>query len=82
MSENWGWEEHFLVAGASCPLPGCGTLAISYKSIARLDEATCARFLGWEFAFPRCGTEFVPPQDGLIYQSVPTDWLRASISHA
>ncbi|HEX9111016.1 MAG TPA: hypothetical protein VF845_06020 [Terriglobales bacterium] len=82
MSEHWGWEEHSLVAGASCPVPGCGAIVISYKSIARLDVATRTCFLGWEFACPRCGTDFVPPQEELYFESVPKDWLRASISHA
>jgi hypothetical protein len=84
MFENCGWEEHShsLVAGTSCPVPGCGAIVISYKSISCFDVATRARFLGWEFACPRCGTEFVPPQEELYFESVPKDWLLAGISHA
>ena len=82
MSENWGWDEHSLMAGANCPVADCGTLAVSCKSIECIDRATCAHFLGWEFACPRCGAEFVPHRDELVFQSVPKDWLLATISHA
>ncbi|MBZ5656289.1 MAG: hypothetical protein LAO56_13545 [Acidobacteriia bacterium] len=82
MSENWLWEQHSLVAGACCPVPGCGALVISYQSTACLDEGTCTCFLGWDFTCPRCGTQFAPPRDNLIFQSVPKDWLLAGISHA
>jgi hypothetical protein len=82
MPENWGWVGKPLVAGASCPMPACGTITISYKSVACPDGEARTNFLGWEFACPRCGTEFVPSRDELIFQSVPKNWLLASISHA
>jgi hypothetical protein len=82
MSESWGWDEHSLMAVANCPVPDCGAFAISYKSFECIDGATCTHLLGWEFACPRCGAEFVPPRDELMFQSVPKGWLLANISHA
>jgi len=82
MSESWGWDEHSLMAVANCPVPDCGAFAISYKSFECIDGATCTYLLGWEFACPRCGAEFVPPRDELMFQSVPKGWLLANISHA
>jgi len=82
MSEIRGWDEFSLAAGASCPVPGCGSLAISYSFIERVEEGTRMLSLDWEFSCPRCGMEFVPPKDKLIFQSVPRSWLLASISHA
>jgi len=36
----------------------------------------------WEFTCPRCGIDFTAPEDDLVFQSVPKEWLLAKIHAA
>lgn len=33
----------------------------------------------WEFTCPRCGIDFTMPDDELIFQSVPNEWLFSGV---
>lgn len=74
------WDEHDdVAAGSSCPMPDCGALAVAYRSkdgVARDHSGP------WEFTCPRCGTDFAVPEDELIFQSVPKEWLLARVQAA
>jgi hypothetical protein len=82
MLQNWGRKEPVLAAGASCPIPGCASLAITYTLAAGTGHGS--RRLGSDCVFicPRCGFEFVTIQDELLFHSVPTSWLLAGVSQA
>jgi hypothetical protein len=61
-------------AGAICPMPDCGALAVAYGAtdgVGREDAEP------WRFTCPRCGIEFVVPEDELVVQSVPKEWRLA-----
>jgi hypothetical protein len=76
MSHEWEGLEDEVAAGSSCPMPDCGTLAVAYGP---RDGVGRNRFESWEFRCPRCGVEFVVPEDELVLQSVPKGWLVAGI---
>ena len=53
-------------------MPECGALAVAYRStdgVGRDHSNAC------EFTCPRCGIDFTVPEDGLILQPVPKEWL-------
>ncbi|MGA2648476.1 MAG: hypothetical protein ABSF15_27650 [Candidatus Sulfotelmatobacter sp.] len=71
------WDEHNdVAAGSSCPIPDCGALAVAYRST---DGVGRGRSNPWEFTCPRCGIDFTVPENELIFQSVPTEWLLARV---
>ena len=75
-------DEHdeVVAAGSICPVPDCGALVVSYRP---LDRAGRDNAKSWcEFACGRCGTEFTVPEDELIFQSVPKEWLLARVQAA
>lgn len=82
MLQNWGRKEPVLAAGASCPMPGCGSLAITYTLVAGADHGGPEHGPDCTFTCPRCGFEFSAIQDELLFQSVPTSWLLAGVSRA
>jgi hypothetical protein len=74
MPGNWDEQEDVVAAGASCPIPDCGALAVTYRlteGVGRADSKP------WEFTCPRCGIDFTVPEDELILQPVPKEWLVA-----
>ncbi|MFY9909220.1 MAG: hypothetical protein WCF22_18270 [Candidatus Sulfotelmatobacter sp.] len=74
------WEEHdSIAAGSSCPMPDCAALAVAYKSV---DGVARDHSEPWEFTCPRCGIDFTVPEDELIFQSVPKQWLLAGFQAA
>lgn len=76
MSHDWDERNDEVAAGANCPMPDCGALALSYRpsdSIVRDDAEP------WEFTCPRCGIDFAVFEADLIFQSVPKDWLLAKV---
>lgn len=76
MPDDWEQKEEVIAAGTSCPMPDCGALTVAYRSTdgVRRDHSE-----HWEFTCPRCGIDFTVPEDELIFQSVPKDWLLASV---
>ena len=79
MPHEWEELDDEVAAGSSRPMPDCGTLAVAYGS---KDGVGRNRSESWEFTCPRCGIEFVVPEDELVFQSVPKDWLMASATVA
>jgi hypothetical protein len=72
------WEDlaNEVAAGAVCPMPECGALAIAFRAtyVVRPDHIQ-----PWEFVCGRCGAEFDVLENDLVFQSVPKDWLLAGI---
>ncbi len=60
-----------IVAASVCPV--CETLAFVYRS----------RYLkhhdSWEFLCPICATGFVVPENELVFQSLPQEWLSTAV---
>ena len=80
MLGDWDERDEVVAAGSICPVPDCGALVVSFRppDCAGRDDAK-----SWcEFACARCGTEFTVPQDELIFQSVPKEWLLARVQAA
>jgi hypothetical protein len=74
------WDEHDdIAAGSSCPMADCGELAVAYRSTDGVERDHSEP---WEFACPRCGIDFTVPEDELIFQSVPKNWLLAKVQAA
>ncbi|HTZ98595.1 MAG TPA: hypothetical protein VMB18_19485 [Terriglobales bacterium] len=69
-------------AGATCPMPGCGALAISYEAADSLIEYRRAFTSTWDFVCSECGAEFMAPENDLLFQAVPRDWLLSQVSRA
>ncbi len=57
----------------------CGALAVAYGST---DDAGRDHSQPWEFTCPRCGIDFTVPEDELLFQSVPKEWLLARVHAA
>ena len=80
MRDDWDEHDEVVAAGTICPVPDCGTLVISYKPperTGRIDgKSRC------EFTCSRCGIDFTVPEDELIFQSVPKEWLLARVQAA
>ena len=80
MLENWDERDDVVAAGSICPVPDCGALVVSYKPPKRTGR-DCAR--SWcEFTCLHCGIDFSVPEDELIFQSVPKEWLLARVQAA
>ena len=74
------WDEHYdVAAGASCPMRDCDGLAVAYRSADGVERDHSEP---WEFTCPRCGIDFTAPDDDLIFQSVPKEWLLARVQLA
>jgi hypothetical protein len=76
MPHEWETRANEVTAGAICRTLECGALVIAFRatSVVRLNNIQ-----PWEFACLRCGIEFVVPEDELVFQSVPKDWLLAHV---
>ena len=78
MLDEWA-ERDEVAAGAICPIPDCGSLAIAYRSTDGLERDHSEP---QEFTCLRCGSDFAIPEEELIFQSVPKKWLVARIQVA
>ena len=78
------WKEQvgITAAGAICPVPGCGTVVVTYEPAESIYEITHRRRPSREFVCSACGAEFRVPERDLIFESVPREWLLAEICHA
>jgi hypothetical protein len=77
MLHDWKESDDEVVAGAACPTPDCGALVLAYRSS---DGRGCIKPTPWDFTCPRCGIDFTVCKDGLIFQSVPKDWLCEGVT--
>ena len=80
MLDDWDERDDVVAAGSICPVPDCGALVVSYKPPERTgpDNARSWR----EFTCLHCGIDFSVPEDELIFQSVPKEWLLARVQAA
>jgi len=79
MPDDWDDHDDRVAAGSSCPTPGCGELVVA---CGRPDRTGRDHAEPWEFTCPRCGINFTVPEDELIFQGVPTNWLLARVQAA
>jgi hypothetical protein len=80
MLDSWDERDEVVAAGSICPLAECGALVISYRPP---DPAGRVNARSWcEFTCSRCGIDFTVPEDELIFQSVPKEWLLARVQAA
>jgi hypothetical protein len=75
-------ETNVKAAGATCPMPGCGALAIAYEAADSVKASRGHSAFSWDFVCSECGTEFAAPTGDLVFQSIPRDWLFAQVCRA
>jgi len=75
---DWKEDADVLAAGAACPTPGCGEINFTYHMPDRDGESVSDRL---EFTCSRCGAEFAPFVEDLLFHSVRREWLWAG-NHA
>jgi hypothetical protein len=75
-------EAELRAHGATCPMPGCGVLVVSYEMPTSANEALRPASSTWEFVCADCGAEFTAPKGDLLFQSVPRQWLFSEVCHA
>jgi hypothetical protein len=80
MLDDWDEPNELVAAGSICPIPDCGALVVSYRPIGSTEHDNAKSWC--EFACKRCGTEFTVPEDEVIFQSVPKEWLLARVQAA
>jgi hypothetical protein len=80
MLDDWDERDEVVAAGSICPVPDCGTLVVSYRPTERMERDNARSWC--EFTCPHCGIDFSVPQDELIFQSVPKEWLLARVQAA
>ena len=80
MLDDWDERDLVVAAGSICPLPDCGALVISYRPPDRTGHDNAKSCC--ELTCTRCGTDFTVPEDELIFQSVPREWLLARVQAA
>lgn len=79
---QWKEDVDLRAAGATCPMPGCGALAISYEAADSLSEYQHTCTANWNFVCSECGTEFMAPTADLLFQAIPRDWLLSQVCRA
>ena len=80
MPDDWDERDDVVAAGSICPVPDCGALVLSYRPPDRTGRDSAKPCC--EFNCPRCGIDFAVPEDELIFQSVPKEWLLARVQGA
>ena len=74
IKDDWKDDAAVLAARAACPTPGCGEINIVYQRPDRDGESLSDRL---EFTCSRCGTEFSPFVEEVLFHSVRSEWLWA-----
>jgi hypothetical protein len=77
MLDDWYERDDAVAAGSICPVPDCGALVVSYKAPERTGRDNARSWC--EFTCQHCGIDFSVPEDELIFQSVPKEWLLARV---
>jgi hypothetical protein len=75
MLDDWNELDAVVAAGSICPVPDCGALVVSYRTPERTGRDGARSWC--EFTCLQCGIDFSVPEDELIFQSVPKEWLFA-----
>ena len=77
-------EQHveMRACGTTCPMPGCGALAISYEAADSFNTLCRAHTAKWDFVCSECGTEFSAPKADLLFDAIPRDWLLSQVCRA
>jgi len=78
----WNEETALRGFGATCPMPHCGALAVTYEPVDSLNTVVGSSSACWEFVCGECGAEFMATKEELLFQSVPREWLFSQICHA
>jgi hypothetical protein len=76
---EWKEEVDLRAFGATCPMPHCGALAVTYEAPGSLKEVVGSGAATWEFVCVECGAEFTAPTADLLFQSVPREWLFSQV---
>ena len=79
---QWKQEVDIRAAGATCPMPGCGALVISYEAADSLNGYRRDFTATWDFVCSECGTEFAAPKQDLVFDAIPRDWLFSQVCRA
>jgi len=79
MLRDWGERDDAVAAAASCPMTDCGALALACRPA---DGTGRGDTEPWEFLCPRCGVDFIVPEEELVIQWVPMDCLLEKIHAA
>jgi hypothetical protein len=80
MVDDCDEHDELVAAGSICPVPDCGALVVSYRPPERTERDDTKSWCG--FTCPHCGIDFSVPEDELIFQSVPKEWLFARVQAA
>jgi len=80
MLGDWDERDDVVAAGSICPVPNCGALVVSYRPPERTGRDSARSWC--QFTCLRCGVDFSVPEDELIFQSVPKEWLLARVQAA
>jgi hypothetical protein len=80
MLDDWNERDEVVAEGSICPGPDCGALVISYRPPDRTGRINGKSWC--EFTCSGCGIDFTVPEDELIFQSVPKEWLLAGVQAA
>ena len=80
MVDDWDERDEVVAAGSICPVPNCGALVVSYRPSAPTGWENAKSWC--EFTCQRCAIDFTVPEDELIFQSVPKEWLLARVQAA
>ena len=73
-------RDDVVAAGSICPVPDCAALVVSYRPPERTGRDNARS--SCEFTCPHCLIDFSVPEDELIFQSVPKEWLLARVRAA
>jgi hypothetical protein len=76
MLDGWERRDDILAAASNCPTPDCGALVVEYRAAGSVRPGHPE---DWWFTCSRCGTEFIMPRGDFIFQSIPKQWLSASV---
>jgi hypothetical protein len=82
MLHSWEREEPMLAAGARCPMPGRGSVAVAFMLAEKRDNAGRERFRDWLFVCQRCEFGFRTNRENVLFQSVPESWLLGGVSRS
>ena len=77
---EWREQVDLRAFGATCPMPHCGALAVTYEPQGSIREIQGAG--SWEFVCSECGAEFSAAHQDLVFQSVPREWLLSQVCYA
>jgi hypothetical protein len=79
---TWKEEIDLRAFGATCPMPDCGAMAVTYESSESLSGLVGSQRQYWDFVCCECGAEFSASPADLMFESVPREWLFAQVSSA